>query len=659
MELYQFIVDVGTNATKKSLQETKEAMCVLVHKLILFKQKKSSVGIVLVGTEESKNPYAENYPNISQISTIKAPSFELISEIQNIQLEEDREETDIISSLLVASALLLDCENVMKTKKKNLNVKKTIYLFTNGETEISDPEELDVIAQDINKYNIEFIFILLSKTPVEGNQNTKSATRLKTEHNLDNFTTYLNDSIILKYKKAMKTILKFEDKTKLLRSTFKGDLEIGPVGIPIVIYTKASKENFPTMKKYSLLSKEFTLVKSERSYHLINDPTIEIDPNDRIQGYKYGNDILQFEDENELEKLKLKGLNRTFKVIGFTKKSNIIRHHLIGGCDLILPMSPESNKNALGSMAKAMHKMKVIGITRVVKRRNLKCPSLCYLAPYKDPNSKSWVLLSGKLPFVENLPQYTFNDFRAQKTLQPNKTQLKVIDQFIDKFALESTNENNKNFNLDIENGIFNPVTQLFYSEILKKLDPNLENIKIIQNNIKKIITSPIQKEEESMKSENNKNKLLKEKGIEIEIEKENYDDDDDNNNNNEKEDINAQIRQKIIEDLKLNFNLKKSQTFERKRNPESLFAISENTDLKIPKRKKKNENPNEDKQEKEPFQKFTFNDLVKVKKEENSDNDDDNLDNEQFNNDESGSESEDLSDDEDNDNESLFDLIQ
>ncbi|KAJ6241970.1 x-ray repair cross-complementing protein [Anaeramoeba flamelloides] len=632
-------------------------MCVLIHKLILFKQKKSAVGIVLVGTEESKNPYAENYPNISQTSTIKAPSFELISEIQNIQLEEDREETDLISSLLVASALLLDCENVMKTKKKNLTVKKTIYLFINGETGISDPEELDVIAIDINKYNIEFIFILLSKTAVEGNKNTKSEIRLKTEHNLDNFTTYLNDSIILKYKKAMKTILKFEDKTKLLRSTFKGDLEIGPVGIPIVIYTKASKENFPTMKKYSLLSKEFTLVKSERSYHLINDPTIEIDPNDRITGYKYGNDVLQFEDENELEKLKLKGLNRTFKVIGFTKKSNIIRHHLIGGCDLILPMNPESNKNALGAMTKAMHKMKVIGIIRVVKRRNLKCPSLCYLAPYKDPNSNSWIMLSGKLPFVENLPQYTFNDFRTKKSLQPNKTQLKAIDQFIDKFTLETTNEKNKNFNFDLEKGIFNPVTQLFYSEILKKLDPNLENIKIIQNNIKKIITPPIQKEEESINSENNNHdKLLKEKGIEIEIEKGNYDDDDDDD---EIEDINVQIRKKIIEDIKVNFNLKKSQNLERKRNPESLFTISENIDLKIPKRKKKNENENDDKKEKEPFQKFTFNDLVKVKKDENNDSDNENLDNIQFGNDNSGSESEDLSDDEDNDNESLFDLIQ
>ncbi|KAJ3432152.1 x-ray repair cross-complementing protein [Anaeramoeba flamelloides] len=655
MELFQFIVDVGTNSTEKTLQEAKEAMCVLIHKLILFKQKKSAVGIVLVGTEESKNPYAENYPNVSQISTIKAPSFELISEIQNIQLEEDREETDLISSLLVASALLLDCENVMKTKKKNLTVKKTIYLFTNGETDISDPEELDVIATDINKYNIEFIFILLSKTSVEGNKNTKSEIRLKTEHNLDNFTTYLHDSIILKYKKAMKTILKFEDKTKLLRSTFKGDLEIGPVGIPIVIYTKASKENFPTMKKYSLLSNEFTLVKSERSYHLINDPTIEIDPNDRITGYKYGNDVLQFEDENELEKLKLKGLNRTFKVIGFTKKSNIIRHHLIGGCDLILPMNPESNKNALGAMAKAMHKMKVISIIRVVKRRNMKCPSLCYLAPYKDPNSNSWVMLSGKLPFVENLPQYTFNDFRTKKSLQPNKTQLKVIDQFIDKFTLETTNEKNKNFNFDLEKGIFNPVTQLFYSEILKKLDPNLENIKIIQNNIKKIITPPIQKEEESINSENNNHdKLLKEKGIEIEIEKGNDDDDD-----NEIEDINVQIRKKIIEDIKVNFNLKKSQNLERKRNPESLFTISENIDLKIPKRKKKNENENDFKKEKEPFQKFTFNDLVQVKKDENNDSDNENLDNIQFGNDNSGSESEDLSDDEDNDNESLFDLIQ
>lgn len=77
----------------------------------------------------------------------------------------------------------------------------------------------------------------------------------------------------------------------------------------------------------------------------------------------------------------MNGSERQFKLLGFTDRDNIPRHHYMSGVDVILPVKGEKNERAFAAMVYAMINLHKVLVAKIVERKNAD-PKLVMLSPH-------------------------------------------------------------------------------------------------------------------------------------------------------------------------------------------------------------------------------------------------------------------------------------
>jgi hypothetical protein len=75
------------------------------------------------------------------------------------------------------------------------------------------------------------------------------------------------------------------------------------------------------------------------------------------------------------------GVERQFKLLGFTDQSKVPRHHFIAGVDVVLPVRGAKNERAFTALVYAMIESHRVLIAKIIERKNAE-PKLVVLYPH-------------------------------------------------------------------------------------------------------------------------------------------------------------------------------------------------------------------------------------------------------------------------------------
>lgn len=103
-----------------------------------------------------------------------------------------------------------------------------------------------------------------------------------------------------------------------------------------------------------------------------------VNPEQKIKGYQYGKQLVPVSQVDE--KLLMHEEEKSMKLLGFAKKSQIPRHHFLGGADILISTPDKQNSTAFQSLVQAMNETGKVMICRFLPRNNV-IPHLVVLSP--------------------------------------------------------------------------------------------------------------------------------------------------------------------------------------------------------------------------------------------------------------------------------------
>uniref|UniRef100_A0A4W4H648 X-ray repair cross-complementing protein 5 n=2 Tax=Electrophorus electricus TaxID=8005 RepID=A0A4W4H648_ELEEL len=442
----------------------------------VFAESKDELGLVLFGTDHTKNPLAEDgqYQNISIYRHLMMPDFELLEEIEH-QLQPGSQHADWLDALVVCMDLLQK-ETVGK-KYERLN----IALLTDLNT-LACADQLDVIIGNLKKAGITLQFFLpfpvdadaegdgggdgagpqnpppggkgLSREQKQGLEMVKQVmTSLDDEDGLDEVHTF---------SEAVKKLSIFKP-IERRPMAWPCQLTIGSsLSIRIIGYKAVCEEKFK--KSWAVVEAESHQkddVKRETVFCLNDDNETEVEKEKTIQGFQYGSDIVPFSKVDQ-EQMKYKSDGKSFAVLGFTKQETIHRHHFMGNqvLKVFAPKDDEHAGVALSSLIHALDRLKMVAIVRYVYDRRSN-PQVG--AAFPCIKQKYECLLYVQLPYMEDLRQFTFPSLENNKKFSPSEAQLSAVDALISSMMLVKEGEDGEKEDIFKVNSIPNPQFQRLF----------------------------------------------------------------------------------------------------------------------------------------------------------------------------------------------------
>ena len=505
------ILDVGKSMKKKFLDtnETRlnfgiESIRQLIHQKLLFNIKSDQIGIILMGRE------GEQAENLSLYRELDYPSVELISNLNNINADDEEDEGDIFLSIDFA----ID-EFIAKYKK--LKWGKKIFLITDGESKCKmSREKIEELAERINENDVKINIICvgfyeeLDDEDDEENENENENENKKQKKDEDNIEEDdLDDEEDdeeknnekkekesgesknqRKTKELLKVLQSNTDNVKIFTAKtandiyhqfkkrkinpttkFRGPFIISPnLSLDVMVYSKTTSQKIPSLKKFSRVVEYSDApgtceIQNERIYYVNDDPDKKaVDKELITKAYYYGTSLVPVSKTDEV---RLKNEEaKCLKVIGFTDSFRVPRHYYMSGVDLVVP-NPTSNEDIQGTLAlvNEMIKMNKVIIARYVYRNNSQ-PKLVVLTPHMS--KKGPVFYLNVLPTVEEI-----RDFQFESLPESSKKQEEFIGHFIDSLDLEQDGEE------EIKpSETYNPMLQYFYKCLEHKALEEDENKK-------------------------------------------------------------------------------------------------------------------------------------------------------------------------------------
>ena len=312
--------------------------------------------------------------------------------------------------------------------------------------------------------------------------------------------------VIVPVREALDLMSFFSSRSVTSHPSLRTFLDLGGVvKIPVWTYLKTKEEIMPRLVSISKLSSETvpermdvdeegkekpkhegvlepTLERSmgvltQKTFVAMDNPDEEIPREQQVRGYKYGkkyvpsaNAIMPYTSEPCL------------KLIGFTSDSSVPRHYYTSSTEVIVPyMRDDSAAQAISALCHAMARTGMVGIVRVVKRKN-SAPSLAVISPHIGELTETLYL--NRLPFNDDLRLYGFASLveteaspNVPKHALPNERQLNVTEDFINSLDLShaATSTLGEPMEALKPKYTFNPTLQYFYQVILSRaLRPNL-----------------------------------------------------------------------------------------------------------------------------------------------------------------------------------------
>ncbi|XP_076858656.1 X-ray repair cross-complementing protein 5-like isoform X2 [Brachyhypopomus gauderio] len=474
-------MDVGFSMTNSGpgLEPPFEQAKKVIQKFIqrqVFAESKDELGLVLFGTDRTKNPLAEDgqYQNISIYRHLMIPDFELLEEIEH-QLQPDNQHADWLDALVVCMDLLQ--KETMGKKYERLNIALL--------TDLSTPacaDQLDIIIGNLKKAGITLQFFL--PFPVDADAEADGAgdgasqrhpppggkgLSREQKQGLDMVRQILTS---LDDEDGLEEVHSFSDAMEKL-SIFKPierrpmawpcQLTIGSsISIRIVGYKAVCEEK--VKKSWAVVEAESHHkddVKRETVFCLNDDNETEVEKEKTIQGFRYGSDIVPFSKVDQ-DQMKYKSDGKCFAVLGFTKQETICRHHFMGS-QVIKVFAPKDDEHAgvaLSSLIRALDSLKMAAIVRYAYDRRSN-PQVG--AAFPCIKKRYECLLYVQLPYMEDLRQFTFPSLENNKKFAPSETQLSAADALISSMMLVREDEDGEKEDIFKVNSIPNPQFQRLF----------------------------------------------------------------------------------------------------------------------------------------------------------------------------------------------------
>ncbi|XP_062972775.1 X-ray repair cross-complementing protein 5 isoform X2 [Elgaria multicarinata webbii] len=432
------------------LDQAKKVMTMFVQRQV-FSESKDEISLVLFGTENTANSLArgDQYQHITVHRHLMLPDFDLLEDIHNV-IQPGSEQGDLLDSLIVCMDLLQKETIGKKYDKRHIEV------FTDLGSPFSE-DQLDVIIANLKKTGISLQFFLPfpgndeggSGDPTGGvqsnsNQNPFPRKGLN-EQQKEGLQMVRKLMLSLDEEEGLEDIYTFRESLERL-SIFKKverrpmpwpcQLTIGSkLSIRIVGYKSFTEEKAKkTWMVVEAKTKKKEDVQKETVYCLNDDDETEIQKEDVIQGFRYGSDIVPFSKVDE-EQMKYKSDGKCFAVLGFSKSSQILRHHYMGYQVLkIFPAKDdEAASVALSALIHALDELDMVAIVRYVyDRRSQPQVGAAFPLIKDDYECLAYV----QLPYMEDLRQYMFTSLKNNKKCTPTEDQLRAVDSLIDSMSL-------------------------------------------------------------------------------------------------------------------------------------------------------------------------------------------------------------------------------
>ncbi|XP_044294195.1 X-ray repair cross-complementing protein 5 [Varanus komodoensis] len=417
----------------------------------VFAESKDEVSLVLFGTENTANCLAsgDQYQHITVHRHLMLPDFDLLEDVQNV-IQPGSGHGDILDALIVCMDLLQK-----ETIGKKYN-KQHIEVFTDLSSPFSE-DQLDVIIANLKKTGISLQFFLpfpandeggsgdaIGEAPSKRNQNPFPRKGLN-EQQKEGLQMVKKLMLSLDEEEGLEDIYTFRESLERL-SVFK-KVERTPMPWPCLL-TIGSKLSIRIVGYKSFteekVKKTWTVVdakthkrediQKETVYCLNDDDETEIQKEDVIQGFRYGSDIVPFSKVDE-EQMKYRTDGKCFAVLGFSRSSQILKHHYMGNQVLkIFPAKDdEAAAVALSSLIHALEELDMVAIVRYVyDRRSNPQVGAAFPLIKSDYECLAYV----QLPYMEDLRQYLFTSLKNNKKYTPTEDQLCAVGSLIDSMSL-------------------------------------------------------------------------------------------------------------------------------------------------------------------------------------------------------------------------------
>ncbi|XP_008438156.2 ATP-dependent DNA helicase 2 subunit KU80 [Cucumis melo] len=471
-EILVLVLDVGPSM-HFILPEVEKVCSMLVEKKLLY-NKYDEVGIVLFGTEDTKNELTEEvggYQHVVVLQNMKVVDGDLVDVLK--QIPRGTVSGDFLDAIIIGMDMLI------KKFGETERGKKRLCLVTDALFPIKEPyegtkeDQVTTIAQQMTKHGIKMDSVVVrGRFGQDANEKTMNENDLL----LNIFSQKTNAKMV--YVESPTSLLGAIRTRSIAPVTiFRGDLEISSViKIKVWVYKKTSEEKFPTLKRYSdkaPLTDKFATheVKVDYEYKSAEEPSKVVPPEHRIKGYRYGPQVVPISTA-EWDAVKFK-TEKSVKLLGFTNASNIMRHYYMKDVNVFIA-EPGNKRSivAVSALARAMKEMDKVAIVRCVWRQGQGGVVVGVLTPNiseKDGIADS--LFFNVLPFAEDVREFQFPSFsNLPAFMQPSEEQQEAADDFVKMLDLAPDGRE------EILQPDFtpNPVLERFYRHLeLKSKDPD------------------------------------------------------------------------------------------------------------------------------------------------------------------------------------------
>lgn len=487
-EAVVLVIDVGP--TMHGILPDIEKLCTMLVQKKLIYGKNDEVGIVLFGTEETKNDLqmeVGGYLHVEVLQDIRVASDAIVDTLR--ELPRGTHNGDFLDAIVVGMDMLI--KKYGPTNKG----KQRICLITDAQHPIKEPDEgskadqVNTIGQLMKTHGVRMDCIVLSV------KMDRSVQQKIIDENVDLLNLFSKNTIL--------KIIHVDGPTSLLGAfrtrnvspvtVYRGDLELSSsMKIKVWVYKKTAGERFPTLKKYSdkaPQSDKFATheLKIDYEYKSIEDFDKVVPPEQRIRGYSYGPQVVPISSA-EWEAVKFK-TEKSVKLLGFTDSSNIMRHYYMKDVYLFIP-EPGNMKAilAVSSLARAMKEMNTAAILRCVWRQGKTNAIIGVLTPnISSAENLPDSFYLNVLPFVEDVREFQFQSFNnLPASRQPNELQQEASDNLVKMLDLAQPGQ----VELLKPDSTPNPALQHFYQALdLKSKYPDAELPQLDANLLR--ITSP------------------------------------------------------------------------------------------------------------------------------------------------------------------------
>ncbi|XP_059149965.1 X-ray repair cross-complementing protein 5-like [Physella acuta] len=462
-EAIAIILDVGPSMNQAppgvatALETAIEGINMILQRK-MFSESKDEVALILFGTTEADNPLDDgrSYQHITLKRHLAVADFDLLQMVQT-----DLQPTDTPGDFVDALVVALDhLENATKGKKGFAT--RRIILFSDLGSPFGD-QELDTIIHAMQnttpKTELNVIGPNITDEDGDGGDTARGskggadahphgARKEKTpqQRSGEALMKYIVDQVdgeCYSFSEALPALSYFQCR-QVKPVAWKCQLEIGNLEIPICGYSKVKEYKLKQSWKKVYAQNPELVPGNLRTYHMNNEEETEIEKEDMVEGYRYGNTIVPM-TEDDKDNMKYKA-EKCLKVLGFTKSENFKRHHILG--DGVLCVTAEKGDEtaavALSALINALYDTNTVAIARRVYASN-SSPRIGCLIPHIK--AKYECLLWMELPFCEDIRTFTFGslplheDVVVNKKYKPTDDQLNKIDALIDSMDLTAALE--------------------------------------------------------------------------------------------------------------------------------------------------------------------------------------------------------------------------